>query len=61
MLLKYLTEASGILPISKIQSLDYTSLSKNNNYKKWFKGVVNKEYDPNFIPDFVKWKKTHSK
>ncbi len=58
MLLKYLTEISNVLPVSKIQSLDYIKLTKTANYKKWFKGVINKDYDPEAIPDFLKWKKT---
>jgi 8-oxo-dGTP pyrophosphatase MutT (NUDIX family) len=57
MLTKYLSEEAETFPISKIDSLDYTQLDKTPKYKKWHEGIINKDYNPEEIDDFKKWKK----
>ncbi len=57
----FFTGKTKIFPMSKIDVLDYTKIRNTNNYKKWFRGVVNEDYDPNQIKDYKKWQKLQKK
>jgi ADP-ribose pyrophosphatase YjhB (NUDIX family) len=56
MLVELLTKPVKLLPIDMIESLNYIKLAKIKSYKEWFSGVINKNYNPEVIPDFIKWK-----
>ncbi len=57
MLTGYIEGDKSVFPVSKINSLDYVELGKTDEYKSWFEGIINKNYDPNKVPDFKKWEK----
>lgn len=56
MFLDFLSGEKNVFPISKIQSLNYIDLGENKDYKEWFEGIINKNYNPDVIPDYKKWK-----
>lgn len=56
MLASFLTGNKKGLPASMIESLDYVGLSKDKKYKEWFNGMIKKDYNPEEIADYKKWK-----
>jgi ADP-ribose pyrophosphatase YjhB (NUDIX family) len=60
MLTQFLKGNKELLPMSKLESLNYPVLGETKEYKRWFKGVINKSYNPELVADFVKWKKKKS-
>lgn len=60
MLGDFLSSTPQIFPVDKIQSLNYIVLGETPDYKQWFKGIINKDYRPEVIPDFKVWKKQKS-
>lgn len=61
MLLDYLDSKPHLIPVNQIVSLNYIDKGKTPSYKNWFKGVVNKDFDPNEISDYKTWKKSKRK
>ena len=59
MLTEFLEKDSKLLPINMVESLNYITLGDTTSYKDWFNGIINKNYDPNKIADFRKWKKNN--
>jgi hypothetical protein len=57
MLGEFLSSEPDVLPISKLQSMNYIALGETEEYKKWFEGIINNKYNPGEIPDFQKWSK----
>lgn len=57
MLIEFLEKQVKLLPIEMIDSLNYIKLSDTKSYKDWFEGIINKNYDPNKVADFRKWKR----
>jgi len=57
MLSEFLVKDAKLLPMEVVDSLNYIKLSDTKNYKDWFEGIINKDYDPNKVADFKKWKK----
>lgn len=58
MLGEFLSSEPAILPMSKVKSLNYIQLGDTPEYKKWFEGIINQNYNPENIADFKKWKTT---
>jgi ADP-ribose pyrophosphatase YjhB (NUDIX family) len=58
MLTALLTKPIKLLPNNMINSLNYIKLTEESNYKDWFEGMINKDYNPEIIPDFKKWNKS---
>ena len=56
MLTKFVAGNVKLLPVSMVESLDYVNLSDDADYKKWFRGMIKRDYDPEKIADYKRWK-----
>lgn len=54
------SEEKVFLPMGFITSLEYFKISDEPKYKEWFAGGINKNYNPEEIKDFQKWKNKKS-
>lgn len=60
MFIEYLEGYKKLFPLSKIDSLNYIKLSKSKKYKNWFRDIINKDFDPEKVDDYKKWKNRSS-
>lgn len=56
MFIGYLEGDKELFPLSKIDSLNYIKLGKSKKYKHWFEDIINKDFDPEKVDDYKKWK-----
>ena len=60
MFINYLKGDKKLFPLSKIDSLNYIKLKKGKKYRQWFKDIINKDFDPDKVDDYKKWKNRSS-
>ena len=56
----YLGGDREVTPMSRVESLNYIKLSETKDYRYWFEGIVNKNFDPEKVGDYTKWKERSS-